>query len=408
MEENNNNSGGSDTAINPSAPHVESQAEEAPAAVNRKETREIVTPYAFFVADDLLGTRLAGPLRRGVALSIDLVLVTLLTQVSSLILATVAAFTFFRAGNRLATKKRFNGIRIFLRLLVAILLFVVVIGVVDEINNEDKPIVPVINGEGDEIAGVDGLTVVAIVGKYLLKSTELKKQISEDTCKPAYDCINTLGEALVEDVIEVGLSQDDLAEVIESYIDAMSDSMSTEDKQRLNTHLEQFAKSKSESPSEVIPVPQSEVSPQNSFSPEDHIPPDVKEMIEKYSDNDNSEPKGKGIVHWLKTLVEELGLGFGWAAFYFSIFTAWWKGQTPGKKLLGIKVLKLDGSGLNLWESFGRYGGYGAGLATGLLGFLQIFWDPNRQAIQDKISETLVVDLRHPKVEFVQTTVEKG
>ena len=65
---------------------------------------------------------------------------------------------------------------------------------------------------------------------------------------------------------------------------------------------------------------------------------------------------------------------------------------------MGIKIIKLDGKALNLWESFGRYGGYGAGLATGLLGFLQIYWDPNRQAIQDKISETLVIDMRKPRV----------
>ena len=59
--------------------------------------------------------------------------------------------------------------------------------------------------------------------------------------------------------------------------------------------------------------------------------------------------------------------------------------------MLRIKVIKLDGSPLNLWESFGRYGGYGAGIATGLLGFIQVFWDPNRQTIQDKIAETLVL-----------------
>jgi uncharacterized RDD family membrane protein YckC len=46
-----------------------------------------------------------------------------------------------------------------------------------------------------------------------------------------------------------------------------------------------------------------------------------------------------------------------------------------------------------LWDSFGRYGGYGAGLATGLLGFIQIYWDPNRQAIHDKISATIVIDV---------------
>jgi len=62
--------------------------------------------------------------------------------------------------------------------------------------------------------------------------------------------------------------------------------------------------------------------------------------------------------------------------------------------MLGIKVVKIDAKSLTLWESFERYGGYSAGLATGLLGFAQIIWDANRQAIHDKISETMVIDLR--------------
>ena len=113
-------------------------------------------------------------------------------------------------------------------------------------------------------------------------------------------------------------------------------------------------------------------------------------------DDATSEPSANtySIVAWIKGLITELGLGFGWAALYYSVFTAWFNGKTPGKRLLNIQVLKLDGSGLSLWESFGRYGGYGAGLATGLLGFVQIYWDPNRQAIQDKISETLVISTR--------------
>jgi len=113
-------------------------------------------------------------------------------------------------------------------------------------------------------------------------------------------------------------------------------------------------------------------------------------------DDATSEPSTNtySIVAWIKGLITELGLGFGWAALYYSVFTAWFNGKTPGKRLLNIQVLKLDGSGLSLWESFGRYGGYGAGLATGLLGFVQIYWDPNRQAIQDKISETLVISTR--------------
>ena len=112
-----------------------------------------------------------------------------------------------------------------------------------------------------------------------------------------------------------------------------------------------------------------------------------------------AESESPSVIAWIQGMITDLGLSFGWAAMYFTVFVAWMNGQTPGKKLFGIQVIAIDGKELSLWESFGRYGGYGAGLATGLLGFLQIYWDPNRQAIQDKISETMVIDLRKPDAE---------
>lgn len=96
-------------------------------------------------------------------------------------------------------------------------------------------------------------------------------------------------------------------------------------------------------------------------------------------------------LHWLQGALADLGLRFSWAALYFTLFCAWFDGKTPGKALLGIRVIHLDGKPMTIWSAFGRYGGYGAGIATGLLGFLQIYWDPNRQAIQDKISATAVI-----------------
>jgi uncharacterized RDD family membrane protein YckC len=102
------------------------------------------------------------------------------------------------------------------------------------------------------------------------------------------------------------------------------------------------------------------------------------------------------LFSWAQSMTTDLGLGFGWAALYFSAFTAWFGGQTFGKMVFRIQVAKIDGKEISLWESFGRYGGYSAGLATGLLGFLQIIWDANRQAIHDKISETVVLDLSKP------------
>lgn len=113
------------------------------------------------------------------------------------------------------------------------------------------------------------------------------------------------------------------------------------------------------------------------------------------------------ITDWLRGIIEnDLGFGFGWAALYFTVFTAWWGGQTPGKRILGIRVIRLDGKAINLWDAFGRYGGYGAGFATGLLGFVQIYWDPNRQAIHDKISATVVIKGDLPKIADVQVTAD--
>ena len=45
-----------------------------------KQIRDVVTPYEFGVADDIIGTRLARPFRRGFALLIDLFLVAMLTH----------------------------------------------------------------------------------------------------------------------------------------------------------------------------------------------------------------------------------------------------------------------------------------------------------------------------------------
>ncbi|MFT2091181.1 RDD family protein [Paraglaciecola sp. 2405UD69-4] len=368
MDNNNNNSSQESQAT-----HCEDQANTPNTS---KETRQIVTPYAFFVADSLLGARLASPVKRGIALSIDLFLVMLLTQVSSLILAIVAAATFFRAGNRLKTKKRFNMVRIFLRFLVTLLLFFIALAVFDDVSDTvdtDK--------SGEAIKGIE---ISALTAKYLIQVKSVNNKIDNNQCTPVYNCWLTLGQLLLEDVDQLNLSAEDRQGILEVFTDlTVSEHMTEAKAQQLLEELKtQPAKEITLSESESIEPLLAETSKNN-----------LNQVIN--TDTPNTPP---GLIAWAQTIAEDLGLGFGWAAFYFSIFTAWWNGQTPGKKVVGIKVLQLDGSGLNLWESFGRYGGYGAGLATGLLGFLQIFWDPNRQAIQDKISETLVIDLRYPKV----------
>lgn len=82
---------------------------------------------------------------------------------------------------------------------------------------------------------------------------------------------------------------------------------------------------------------------------------------------------------------------FSLGMIYFVLLPLMYQGQTIGKKMVGIQVIRLDKKTLCVWEMIERYGGYAAGVATGMMGFIQIYWDYNRQAIQDKIAHTLVV-----------------
>lgn len=90
----------------------------------------------------------------------------------------------------------------------------------------------------------------------------------------------------------------------------------------------------------------------------------------------------------------EVGIGWGGALAYFTLLPAWWRGQTPGKRLLGLRVVELTGRPMTALLALRRYGGYAAGLATGGLGLLQLLWDPNRQGLQDKAAHTVVLDVR--------------
>jgi len=104
------------------------------------------------------------------------------------------------------------------------------------------------------------------------------------------------------------------------------------------------------------------------------------------------------LLRLIRSTANDFGLRVGWVGVYFTLFLAWWDGLTPGKRLLEMRVVRLDGTPLTLWLSFERFGGYAAGIATGLLGFAQVYWDPNRQAIHDHIAHTVVIQMRGESV----------
>jgi uncharacterized RDD family membrane protein YckC len=69
-------------------------------------------------------------------------------------------------------------------------------------------------------------------------------------------------------------------------------------------------------------------------------------------------------------------------------------GQTPGKWVARTRVMSLTSERMGAWQSIERALGYGAAVLEGGLGFLQFFWDRNRMCAQDRLAETIVVDVR--------------
>ena len=315
------------------------------------EDKTRVTPFAFSISEHLLDKPLASPTRRLIALIIDLLCVAILSTLNALFLASLAAITFVRANIRLAHQKRFKRTRIALSFIIAILLFFIVYGVLDAISDVQN------DSEDSVITGKQALVSAAM---YLAwqecNDLECKRQVSTDfgesfaaTNIPAAEF-----EVLAKDLVNT----DDSIPEFERGMLAIE-------------AIDVFTR-----------VRQEQAERDAAATEQDLANTENKEIVvhDPYS-----------LIEWIKGIVSDLGLGFGWAALYFSAIPTYFNGATLGKKLLGIYVVRLDGGTPTLWENFGRYGGYGAGLATGLMGFLQVFWDANRQAIQDKISETLVL-----------------
>ncbi|MFA7331763.1 MAG: RDD family protein [Candidatus Delongbacteria bacterium] len=81
---------------------------------------------------------------------------------------------------------------------------------------------------------------------------------------------------------------------------------------------------------------------------------------------------------------------------YFGLLTWWGRGQTPGKKWLGIRVESLVHERLTLWHSVERSLGYAASVLEGGFGFAQYYIHPNRQTVHDRIAETIVIRVEAP------------
>lgn len=93
----------------------------------------------------------------------------------------------------------------------------------------------------------------------------------------------------------------------------------------------------------------------------------------------------------IRAFLTALGVTFGWSGVYFTLFAGALGGRTPGKFAAGTRALKINGQPFTFFDAFVRHGGYVAGVAMGMTGFLNLLWEPNRRAVEDRIAGTVVV-----------------
>ena len=78
-------------------------------------------------------------------------------------------------------------------------------------------------------------------------------------------------------------------------------------------------------------------------------------------------------------------------AYYLYFWSSYGGGQTIGMKALSIKVVKTDGSQLDLVGALIRYVGLIIAFAVVFVGVIWVAFDANKQGWHDKIAGTYVV-----------------
>jgi hypothetical protein len=355
------------------------------------DPRSIVTPDAFTVATELLGTPLASPGRRLGAILVDLVVVgvlTALTKSFALVLGVVVAVLFIRAGfKRISVPGSVFGRAMrasvgCLGVFVGLVTLVLWMSLGIDLGRSGDTVR--VSAPGLAPAGADLGTAIAGATSGLAFANA-----------PDLETAAAAGRRVVEVGRDLGLGPSEMRELLKELIPQEADWAG--ESEALIAQLLQSGLPSGDSSSAGAPESAPPTASGDSIEALLGRMRALEGELRQARQDDDSE--SGGFVSGLRGLVDELGFGFGWATLYMTVMLSWWRGQTVGKRVFGIRVVRLDGEAMTWWAAFERAGGYAAGFATGLLGFVQVYWDANRQAIHDRIAGTVVVREGLPKVQ---------
>ncbi len=85
-----------------------------------------------------------------------------------------------------------------------------------------------------------------------------------------------------------------------------------------------------------------------------------------------------------------------------------WRGQTPGKMAVGVKIIRTDSSPVKWQCALCRFLGYIVSVTTLFIGFVWVAFDSRKQGLHDRIADTYVVKLPVRQVAFTGSYVRGG
>jgi len=363
-----------------------------------RDPREIVTPDAFSVAPELLGTPLARPWRRAVAMLVDLVLIGLLSRAGWFFLGLAIAFLLFRralrpAGSGIGTGSRWLTYGSLGTLLLAVTLAG---GWATHCSGDSRS--PSIGaaeqflqaGLGDAgatVADVIALSRAETEPEFREAAASFVEHLSRQGVDPEQirdaleDLASEKGEPWARDAVDAVLAG--AATLAEPEMPTGADSL-------LHAYAAALQAGDSARAAALEPEVAGVLAAERLAGQERRI----EQLQSRNADLERrlrEAEKEPSLISTLLGFADEVGIGFGWAGLYFTLFVALWCGRTPGKRVMRIRVVRLDGKPIGWWVAFNRFGGYAASIFTGLLGFVEMFWDDNRMALHDRIASTVVV-----------------
>ena len=103
------------------------------------------------------------------------------------------------------------------------------------------------------------------------------------------------------------------------------------------------------------------------------------------------------VADWAETALLAIG-GVAYIIWSIAYFATFWSttGQTPGDRVMQIRVCRADGGRLNVRRSVFRLGCLVLAAIPLFAGFLPILFDDRRRGLQDMLAGTVVVSSASP------------